>query len=500
MAKRYSTKPTCLLALSSVKIDDRGLVDTLFNSTLGPAVQDAGFTAVRLDRLWSAEILASRLQKAINAGDVFVAVLSDLDPFISYQLGLATGMKKPAILILEEGISIQPDIAGTQVLFFTKGNTQSLIRLRNNLFAMLSNIIRQYDFETLRQSKVDQPSFGPDTQRAIIEANEAVNDQRLDDALEILTKQAKDLEQRNGQRSTIVILNRIAQVYQQLGDFHSAFDTLAKILPMMPDASLSEEGATCVNVAVTLQGLGDNEGASEFYHRALIITELSGDRHTHAVALSNLGYFLHRKGDLGSADQVYERSILEFETLEDEHSAALARANLAAVRQANGELDSSEELLRSAAQTMERHRDRAGLARVWHNLASIHMKRRDYLKAEELLERSLKEKVRARDRAGASASLYNLAVVNAMQGRYETSLNLLQQVLSLQERIGDRRGQINALRMISEISETAGNPEIAADFLRKALEVSQEISSPDQDDIRQKLAALSGEREFQAQS
>jgi hypothetical protein len=90
-------------------------------------------------------------------------------------------------------------------------------------------------------------------------------------------------------------------------------------------------------------------------------------------------------------------------------------------------------------------------------------------------------------------TLYNLAMVNGLQGRLASCVNILQEALAIQERVGDREGQMRSLVMIGEASNIAGDAAAALAFLRQALQIANEIGSPRQDHIRQRLFLLSGE-------
>jgi hypothetical protein len=55
MATLQSTKPSCILSLPFGKEDGKGELYELYNTALYPAIQAAGFTAIRLDQMESSE-------------------------------------------------------------------------------------------------------------------------------------------------------------------------------------------------------------------------------------------------------------------------------------------------------------------------------------------------------------------------------------------------------------------------------------------------------------
>lgn len=499
MATLQSTKPSCILSLPFGKEDGKGELYELYNTALYPAIQAAGFTAIRLDQMESSEFSVSSPQTAIQAADVFIAVFTKSASRVVYEFGFALGLKKKTILIVEQETSVPFDIALTHVLKFIKGDRYSLVELRDNLKRALIDFSEQLDLEQIsfpnkiEEARHEQSVVDSNIQRAMIEADEAFDRGRFTEALRTLTRAMANLEPSGDAQSMIILLNRIAILHQQRGDFKSALYYLTRASSLVPKVSSKEKGATYVNLASALQALGEVDRASELYHDAVAVAEQTGDRRIHAVALSNLGDLLHRKGDLEKATRAYEQSLEDFQALNDERSAALVHASLAAVWQARGDFDRSEVLLQFAATSMERLGDRAGLASVWHNRASILMERGDYEAAADLLQRSLDEKQKAGDLAGSAVTLYNLAMVNGLQGRLASCVNILQEALAIQERVGDREGQMRSLVMIGEASNIAGDAAAALAFLRQALQIANEIGSPRQDHIRQRLFLLSGE-------
>jgi hypothetical protein len=75
----------------------------LYDNAIGPAVEAVGDIPVRLDRLQVPGELSRQIEDGIAAADYVIAVLDGLKPNVLYELGLARGYRKPAILLRRRG-------------------------------------------------------------------------------------------------------------------------------------------------------------------------------------------------------------------------------------------------------------------------------------------------------------------------------------------------------------------------------------------------------------
>ncbi len=112
----------------------RGEVGVAIRQTLGElGIVTLGVDAAEATAL-SPSIIDS-IAKAIISSDFIVADISKLSPNLSYELGLAHGMRKPTILIMDQEslFQIPSELAGYLLLFYDRYNLVSFQnKLRNS--------------------------------------------------------------------------------------------------------------------------------------------------------------------------------------------------------------------------------------------------------------------------------------------------------------------------------------------------------------------------------
>lgn len=80
-----------------------GDFDRLYDEVMRPSVESVVAGPVRLDRLRAPGDVTRQIEDGIAAADYVIAVLFGLKPNVLYELGLAHGLQKPAILLRRRG-------------------------------------------------------------------------------------------------------------------------------------------------------------------------------------------------------------------------------------------------------------------------------------------------------------------------------------------------------------------------------------------------------------
>lgn len=99
----------------------KGFFNEVLNELIKPAAIEAGFTAETADRNGS-DIIHSTIIKAINNAEVIMADLTEHNPNVLFELGIAIALKKPVILIKTEDTGQIFDIDNTIRVFSYKSN------------------------------------------------------------------------------------------------------------------------------------------------------------------------------------------------------------------------------------------------------------------------------------------------------------------------------------------------------------------------------------------
>ncbi len=130
--------------------------------------------------------------------------------------------------------------------------------------------------------------------------------------------------------------NNIALLYQEMGDYESAVDSLRNALAIAEtyDNAASETATTYSNLGASLLRLGKNEEAKEMLKEAINRYEKIGERGYHfSSALSAMGELYYREGDYNKSLQYYESAASEIYSVFGENAAyKVMQENISAVK------------------------------------------------------------------------------------------------------------------------------------------------------------------------
>lgn len=99
----------------------KGFFNEVLNELIKPAAKEAGYTAETADRNAS-DIIHSTIIKAINNAEIIMADLTEHNPNVLFELGIAIALKKPVILIKTEETGQIFDIDNTIRVFSYRSN------------------------------------------------------------------------------------------------------------------------------------------------------------------------------------------------------------------------------------------------------------------------------------------------------------------------------------------------------------------------------------------
>ena len=99
----------------------KGFFNEVLTELIRPAAKQAGYTAETADRNGS-DIIHSTIVKAINNAEIIMADLTEHNPNVLFELGIAIALKKPVILIKTEETGQIFDIDNTIRVFSYKSN------------------------------------------------------------------------------------------------------------------------------------------------------------------------------------------------------------------------------------------------------------------------------------------------------------------------------------------------------------------------------------------
>lgn len=90
--------------------------DEIYNSFIRSTLESAGLHVIRADDIQNAQSILKDIVQAINACDLIIADLSDSNPNVYYELGLAHAFGKPVILLTQEMGDLPFDLRSYRVI------------------------------------------------------------------------------------------------------------------------------------------------------------------------------------------------------------------------------------------------------------------------------------------------------------------------------------------------------------------------------------------------
>ena len=199
-------------------------------------------------------------------------------------------------------------------------------------------------------------------------------------------------------QSVSVLLNNMAGVYEDQGDYEKALEYYSKDLEISEKVLGSGHPSTATtynNMAGVYKAQGDYEKALEYYDKALEVRErVLGSGHPDTAATyNNMAVVYQEQGEYEKALEYYGKALEIVErTLGNDHpSTATTYNNMAGVYKAQGDYEKALEYYGKALEIRERslgngHPD---TATTYHNMSGVYLACGDYEKALEYLEKAL---------------------------------------------------------------------------------------------------------------
>jgi len=114
--------------------------DSYYQAVFSPALQRAGYKAVRGDDMFRPHPIMLDIQRAICESDLILCEMSERNPNVFYELGLAHAIGKPAILVARKEEDIPFDLRHIRVIVYDYTRPGWETKLLNNITAAAKTI------------------------------------------------------------------------------------------------------------------------------------------------------------------------------------------------------------------------------------------------------------------------------------------------------------------------------------------------------------------------
>lgn len=112
-----------------------------FSKIILPAIEDCGLYAVRGDSLFRPSTIMDDVWGGIRASKVLIAELTERNPNVFYELGLAHALSKPVILISQSMDDVPFDLRSIRVILYDKDDPDWGAGLKKSISAAIRQSI-----------------------------------------------------------------------------------------------------------------------------------------------------------------------------------------------------------------------------------------------------------------------------------------------------------------------------------------------------------------------
>ncbi len=116
--------------------------DELYDEVIEPTCKDLGIEAYRARDIYRPSVILQDIIQGLAESDVIVAEITPTNANVFYELGYAHALRKPVILLAEEGRKLPFDISGYRVIFYENA-IRGKSSLETELRRHLSNIFNE---------------------------------------------------------------------------------------------------------------------------------------------------------------------------------------------------------------------------------------------------------------------------------------------------------------------------------------------------------------------
>lgn len=116
--------------------------DTYFSHIVKPALEECGLYAIRGDSLYRPTTIVDDIWQGIREAKLLIAELTDRNPNVFYELGLAHAISKPVILISKSIDDVPFDLRSIRVLVYDKDHPDWGNKLRNSLTKAIKEVLQ----------------------------------------------------------------------------------------------------------------------------------------------------------------------------------------------------------------------------------------------------------------------------------------------------------------------------------------------------------------------
>jgi DNA-binding SARP family transcriptional activator len=260
---------------------------------------------------------------------------------------------------------------------------------------------------------------------------------------------------------------------------------LPEALAIYTDAlRAGHESSNIPGQAIALNGLGGVglmrghfRTAADHYRAALERYRQSGDRLGEARVLHNLASTESSLHNHASAALHCQRAIAAYDAAGESIGRARALADLAECETELGSYNQASEHLQLALPVLRQANDHVHEAQALERIGMLSLRRSRFAEAAGSFEESLAAYRRLRHPTGVAAQICNLGEVSLREGEYDRAISYFRQALPVFRETGYQHGEIIALVNLGKALNEVGDSAAARTELLAAIELAAHTGS-----------------------
>jgi len=296
-----------------------------------------------------------------------------------------------------------------------------------------------------------------------------------------------NIEQIQNANKKIEVLSRLADAYEQAGNYAKALNFYQRVYQNHQELSPNMKANLLLKLCNTSWRVSDLEPALDYGLQALRIYENNKNRKGVAETLHNIGIVYDYLGANKKSLEYHKRALALRKQFKDKKGIADSLNNLGIIKHKMGEFNSVLNYYLESLKIRQEIKDQAGVASSYNNIGVLYNALKEYQKALDYYGRSLKQHQALGNKYEAANNLNNIGEVYIYLGNYDQVLTSLEQALNLAREINAKDIVRENYLFLSKFHESQDDYKNALAYYQLSVELYKLITNAD---IKQKTADL----------
>jgi len=312
------------------------------------------------------------------------------------------------------------------------------------------------------------------------EANEALRENRLDDAehfyVKIIQYLQKTLPEPEAERKFAVCYHQLGIIAEERQQFDVAEQWYRKALEIEERLGLERDAAHDYHqLGIIAEERQHFDEAEQWYRKALEIEERLGLERDAAGDYHQLGMIAEERQQFDVAEQWYRKALEIEERLGLERDAATDYHQLGMIAEERQHFDVAEEWYRKALEIEERLGLERDAATDYHQLGMIAEERQHFDVAEEWYRKALEIEERLGLERDAADDYHQLGIIAQERQQFDVAEQWYRKALEIFEKLGLKRYAATDYHQLGRIAQERQHFDVAEEWYRKALEIRERL-------------------------